>query len=89
VAQGAELSGLQIASTIVTALGVLVALGLAVWSWRQRQSERAAEQLADARLFRVEGINQSTIGPQTHKVAWVVVNYGLSMASLRSPFLAR
>ena len=76
MAQGAELSGLQIASTIVTALGVLVALGLAVWSWRQRQSERQAEQLADARLFRVEGVNQSTIGPATHKVAWVAVNHG-------------
>ena len=55
---------------------MLVALGLAVWSWRQRASERAAEQLADARLFRVEGINQSTIGPQTHNVALVVVNHG-------------
>ena len=76
MAQGAEISGWQIGSTIVTAVGVLVALALAVWSWRQRQSEREAEQLADARLFRVHGINQSTIGPQTEKVAWVVVNHG-------------
>lgn len=45
----------QAAGAVVTALGVLTALGIALWGEHARRREREAEQLAEARMFRVRG----------------------------------
>lgn len=67
----------QVASPIVSAAGVLAALGIAVWGTRQRRNDERRAQSAEARLVRVIAVGKSAQRGDGHpSMTWTVGNYG-------------
>jgi hypothetical protein len=69
----------QVASPIVSSIGVLVALGIALWGARQRVRDDRRAQLAEARLVRLIAIGKGS-PPELDGfdawIIWTVGNYG-------------